>query len=270
MNQPNVYGTQRLPDYSVTGDGATSVFLLHGAFGAKEYWLRQTEALVAAGFRVVAWDAPGYGLSPMPEDFSIESAARACVALIEARGSDTNILLGHSMGGMIAQRTFDYCPERVHGLILSSTSAAFGGRGGEWQKKFVADRVAPLDAGKSIPDYAPLMLQNMFGPNASSADTALVVQVISRMREETFRAAIEAVTHYEGRDVLPRMDIPVLCVAGEHDLSAAPPTVMQKMASKIPSSKFICMPGVGHFGWAEDPENYNKHMLQFLNENFSN
>ena len=270
MNQPTVYGVQRLPDHSVTGHGATSVFLLHGAFGAKEYWRRQTEALVAAGYRVVAWDAPGYGLSPMPDDFSIESAARACVALVEARGSGANILLGHSMGGMIAQRTFDYCPERVHGLILSSTSAAFGGRGGEWQKKFVADRVAPLDAGKTIPEYAPLMLKNMFGPDSMSSNTELVVQVISRMREETFRAAIEAVTHYEGRDVLPKMNIPVLCVAGEHDLSAAPPAVMEKMASKIPSSEFVCMPGVGHFGWAEDPEVYNEHMLQFLTTNFSN
>jgi len=44
MNHPNVYGAQRLPDHSVTGHGATSIFLLHGAFGAKEYWLRQTEA----------------------------------------------------------------------------------------------------------------------------------------------------------------------------------------------------------------------------------
>jgi pimeloyl-ACP methyl ester carboxylesterase len=113
------------------------------------------------------------------------------------------------------------------------------------------------------------MLENMFGPGSANSNTDLVVQVISRMREETFRAAIEAVTHYEGRDVLPKMNIPVLLVAGEHDLSAAPPAVMEKMASKIPSSEFVCMPGVGHFGWAEDPEVYNKHMLQFLTKNFN-
>ena len=269
MTASNNYGPYRLPDYCVTGAGDKSVFLLHGAFGAKEYWLQQTAALVASGYRVVAWDAPGYGLSPMPENFSIESAARACVSLMKALGTKTNILLGHSMGGMIAQRTFDYYPEGIQGLILSSTSAAFGGRGGEWQKKFVADRVAPLDAGKTIPEYAPVMLKKMFGPGSTGGATDLVVQVISRMREETFRAAIEAVTWYEGRDVLSKMNIPVLCVAGEHDLSAAPPKVMEKMAGKIAASEFVCMPGVGHFGWAEAPDVYNEHMLQFLNKNFS-
>lgn len=258
----------RLPDYSVTGDGDVTVFLLHGAFGAKEYWLYQIEAMVASGYRVVAWDAPGYGLSPMPEDFSIESAAHACKALILALGTETNIVMGHSMGGMIAQRVFDYLPEKIHGLILSATSAAFGGRGGEWQEKFVSDRVAPLDAGQTIPEYAPQMLRNMMRPDASGPGVELTLQVVARMREETFRAAIEAITHFEGRDVLPKMNIPVLCVAGELDLSAAPPAVMEKMANKIDQAEFICMSDVGHFGWAEDSKRFNELLIDFLQRHY--
>ena len=50
----------RLPDYTVTGEGKVTVFLLHGIYGSKEYWRYQTERLVARGYRVVAWDAPGY------------------------------------------------------------------------------------------------------------------------------------------------------------------------------------------------------------------
>ncbi len=259
----------RLPDYSVTGDGDTTVFLLHGAFGAKEYWLYQTEALVANGYRVVAWDAPGYGLSPMPEDFSIESAARACKHLISTLGSETNIVMGHSMGGMIAQRTFDYFPEKIHGLILSATSAAFGGRGGEWQKKFISDRVAPLDAGKTIPEFAPQMLKSMMRPDASGPAVDLTLQVVSRMREETFRAAIEAITQFEGRDILPKMNIPVFCMAGELDLAAAPPAVMEKMSKKIDQSEFVCMSDVGHFGWAEDPARFNQLLIDFLQRHYS-
>lgn len=260
---------QRLPDHSVTGDSNKTVFLLHGAFGAKEYWVYQTAALVQAGYRVVAWDAPGYGLSPMPEEFSIESAAQACVALIKSLGSEINIVLGHSMGGMIAQRTFEYCPTEIHGLILSSTSAAFGSSDGAWQKKFVADRVAPLDAGKTIPEYAPIMLEKMFGPGVAGEGTELVTQVIAKMREETFRAAIQAVTKYEGRDILSKINVPTLCIAGEHDASAAPPSVMEKMASKIANAEFVCMSGVGHFGWAENPRAYNEYMLSFLQRYFN-
>ncbi|HEY7742891.1 MAG TPA: alpha/beta fold hydrolase, partial [Burkholderiales bacterium] len=70
----------RLPDYTVTGEGRVTVFLLHGIYGSKEYWRYQTERLVARGYRVVAWDAPGYGLSPLPVPFSFDVVAEAGAA----------------------------------------------------------------------------------------------------------------------------------------------------------------------------------------------
>jgi 3-oxoadipate enol-lactonase len=256
-----------LPDYSVHGRGDTTVFLLHGAFGAKEYWRSQIQALTQVGYRVVAWDAPGYGISPLPKVLNVETAAERCVALISAQGSDKNVVLGHSMGGMIAQRAFDYAPELVHALILSATSAAFGGKGGEWQKAFVKDRVAPLDAGQTIPEYAPKMLQKMMHPGASGETVDLVISTVSLMREETFRAAIQAVSEFEGRDIIVKMNqyqLPVQCIAGELDLSAAPPAVMEKLASKITGADYACISGVGHFAWAEAPNEFNTIVLDFL------
>lgn len=253
-----------IPDHSVTGQGDTTVFLLHGAFGAKEYWYNQIGALVAAGYRVVAWDAPGYGFSPLPVDFSVESLAQACARLIDYAGTTTNVLLGHSMGGMIAQRAFDYHRDKVHALVLSATSAAFGKSEGEWQQRFVADRVAPLDAGLTIPEYAPKMLRTMMAPGASGADVERVIAVVSQMRAETFRAAIEAITRFDGRDIIPHMQIPVLLLAGEHDLSAAPPVVMQRLSERIPGSEYRCLDGVGHFAWAEDPAPFNATVIDFL------
>ena len=53
-----------LPDHVVTNDGGqTTVYLLHGIYGAKEYWRPLTRSLAEAGYRVIAWDAPGSGLS---------------------------------------------------------------------------------------------------------------------------------------------------------------------------------------------------------------
>lgn len=256
--------TDRLPDYSVTGRGDVTVFLLHGAFGAKEYWRSQIAALSDAGYRVIAWDAPGYGVSSLPADFSVETAAEACARLIDHEGGGRNVLMGHSMGGMIAQRAFDYRTDRIHGLILSATSAAFGRSEGEWQQAFVRDRVAPLDAGQTIPQYAPKMLRGMMAKGAGGPGVDLMIDVVSQMRAETFRAAIQAITQFDGRDVLPKLATrPVLCIAGEHDLSAAPPAVMEKLAAKI-GGEFVCMADVGHFGWAEAPEAFNALMLDFL------
>lgn len=259
--------TQHLPDYSVHGQGETTVFLLHGAFGAKEYWRAQLKALTHEGFRVVAWDAPGYGISPMPEGFNVELAAAKLVSLVQATGTTTNVVLGHSMGGMIAQRAFDYAPELIHGLILSATSAAFGGKGGEWQKAFVRDRVAPLDAGLTIPEYAPKMLRKMMGPQAQGETVDLVISTVSLMRDDTFRAAIQAVSEFEGRDIIPKMNekhLPVQCIAGELDHSAAPPAVMEKLAQKIVNAEYACMMNVGHFAWAEAPDEFNDLIVDFL------
>ena len=71
-----------VPDHLVAGSGKTTVFLLHGGYGSKDYWKPEIETLVKAGYRVVAWDAPGYGISPLPATFTIESLAAACVRLI--------------------------------------------------------------------------------------------------------------------------------------------------------------------------------------------
>ncbi|MCB1407894.1 MAG: alpha/beta hydrolase [Rhodobacteraceae bacterium] len=256
--------TRSLPDYSVTGDGPVTLFLLHGAFGAKEYWRNQLRAFSNAGLRIVAWDAPGYGMSPLPDDFSVESAAAALTRLIAREGTDTNIVLGHSMGGMVAIRTYGLVPDKIDGLILSATSAAFGRSDGDWQKEFVRARVAPLDEGRTLGEFAPGMLRAMFAPGVQNDATDLVIRVVSQMKPETFRAAIEAVTRFDAREVLPRMTVPVLCLAGGHDLSAAPPKVMEKMASKIAGGEFQCMEHVGHFGWAEDPDEYNRRVLAFL------
>lgn len=262
--------TSALPDYSVTHAqgtaNGTTVFLLHGAFGAKEYWRAQIECLAQHGYRVVAWDAPGYGLSPLPEGFSIDFCAKAAAALIRKEGTERNVVMGHSMGGMIAQRAWAYAPEMIHGYILSATSAAFGQADGDWQRDFVRQRVAPLDAGRSIPDYAPQMLRSMMAPDAQGANVDLLIATVSQMGEETFRAAVASIASYEGRALLAGMSIPALCIAGELDRTA-PAVVMQKMTSKMPQAQFVELQGVGHFGWAENAGQFNTRIIDFLSTN---
>jgi pimeloyl-ACP methyl ester carboxylesterase len=260
-----------LPDYAVhhpvVAANGTTIFLLHGAFGAKEYWRAQLQALVGAGYRVVSWDAPGYGLSALPVPLTIDHCARTLTLLLEREGGKRNIVMGHSMGGMIAQQAWRHARQHIHGYVLSATSASFGKPDGDWQKEFVRARVAPLDAGQSIPQYAPTMLRAMMGPGAAGPTVDLVIATVSQMREATFRAAVAAIVGFEGRDLLPTFDVPVLCIAGELD-TTAPAAVMEKMAGKIAGAEFASLTGLGHFGWAEKPDLFNAKMLDFLSRRF--
>jgi pimeloyl-ACP methyl ester carboxylesterase len=264
--------TVTLPDYSVHhpvgADRGLTVVLLHGAFGAKEYWRGQVQALVQAGYRVLAWDAPGYGLSKLPQPLTIDHGARALALLLAKEGGARNVVMGHSMGGMIAQQAWRYARDRIHGYVFSATSASFGSPDGAWQQEFVRARVAPLDAGRTIPEHAPKMLRSMMAPGAQGPGVDLVIGTVSQMREETFRAAVQAIVGFEARDLLPQYDVPVLCVAGELDTTAAP-AVMEKMAAKIAHAQYLCHSGVGHFAWAEQSDVFNGALLDFLARRFS-
>ena len=179
----------KLPDFSVhhpadAGNDVTLV-LLHGAFGAKEYWREQIRTFTGAGYRVLAWDAPGYGLSALPRALTVDHCARALRLLLEKEGGACNVVLGHSMGGMIAQQAWRYAREYIHGYVLSATSASFGSADGEWQKEFVRVRVAPLDGGR-------YRLQNCFARQAMSTTMRTGRPGCPRARTRAARTASRA------------------------------------------------------------------------------
>src|SRR5690606_21992589 len=123
--------------YLAQGEGDTAVFFLHGVGGGKEAWVRNQPMLAAAGYRTVAWDMPGYGASAPLQPGSNALLADALNTLIAHMDAKRNVLLGHSMGGMIAQETVALHPSLVHGLVLYSTSPAFGKADGVWQQQFL-------------------------------------------------------------------------------------------------------------------------------------
>jgi len=95
----------------------------------------------------VAWDAQGYGLSPLPDPFSFDVVAEAGAGLIKALGSERNVFHGHSMGGQITPRIRLMVPDRVHGIVISSTIGYFANRTKEEQEEFVRKRTAPPPPG---------------------------------------------------------------------------------------------------------------------------
>ena len=141
-----------LPDHISQGQGDTAVFLLHGVGGAKEAWLTTMTALAGAGMRAVAWDMPGYGTSATLSPYNLHGLALALESLIDHIGARRNVLLGHSMGGMVAQEAVALYPAKVHGLLLCATSPAFGRAASASSLK---TRAAPTCSLTSVTSRAP-------------------------------------------------------------------------------------------------------------------
>ena len=255
------------PSFIEQGTGDCAVVLLHGVGGGKEVWPDQLTALAQAGYRAVAWDMPGYGASPAVEPFTMRALADALHRLIQSLGAPQIVLLGHSMGGMVAQEYLAHYPEEAHGALLSGTSPAFGNSSGAFQQAFLEKRLQPLDAGGSMAELAPSLLAGMLGPNPDAQGVALATAVMSRVKTETYRAALHAIVQFDQRANLTALKLPVLCLAGENDRNAAP-LVMEKMAARIAHARYQCLARVGHLANLEDPALFNTAMLDWLRIHF--
>lgn len=256
----------RFPDYQVAGDADTTVYLLHGAYGSKDYFRAEIETLVNAGFRVVAWDAPGYGISPLPEGgLTIERLAQAAARLIEHTRSKTNIVLGHSMGGITAPLVTQLAAPYVHGLVISATGASFSRKSEEDKVTFLAERIDPLKQGKSFRETAMPVILSMFAPGSKGPLVDRVIRYASGMRSETFCSAIEAIVRYDGIDTLKRVTVPTLLIAGEADKVGRPES-MRGLTELIPHARFVCIPNAGHYAFAEQPQAFNQALIGFVRD----
>jgi 3-oxoadipate enol-lactonase len=252
----------RVPAFTVLGGGPT-VVMLHGIGGGHLSFAPQVETLASSGYRAVAWDMPGYGHSTPIEPYTFKGLAESCIALIESLKCGDVTLLGHSMGGMVAQEVMARRPELVNKLILCGTSPAFGKPDGDWQRDFIAQRTAPLDAGKTMAELAETLVPQMVGPGALPEGVHLATHCMSQVPPATYRRALEALVTFDRRANVPLITVPTMVVAGEHDRTA-PPAVMKKMAAAIPNSSYLEIRGVGHLQNLEAPDDFDGLVLNFL------
>ena len=107
--------------YAVTRSGNLDVVLIHGAGGNHLLWPAALRRL--QGATVYALDLPGHGRSRGPGRELIGDYAADVAGFMEAAGIDRAVLMGHSMGGAIAQQVALEIPQRVGGLVLLGTGA---------------------------------------------------------------------------------------------------------------------------------------------------
>ena len=242
---------------------APAVVFIHGIGGNARIWGPQLASFAAAGFRPVALDLPGYGTREPVDRMEFDMLAADVEAQVARLDLDRPVVVGHSMGGMVAQTLLRRGPRAWRAAVLSCTSPAFGDPSGEFQKKFVADRIAPLDAGRTMAQLAPAMVAFVSGPAPDPAGRKLAIETIAATSERSYRAAVHCLVGFDERANLPHIAVPVLCLAGEHD-RLAPPAMMERMAARIPGARYVCLAGVGHLPNIEAPPAFDAAILDFL------
>ena len=249
-------------NYISRGVGPTVIFL-HGIGSGAESFSHQLDAFAAAGYQAVAWDMPGYGDSPPLDEVTFPALSNALADLFDDLSLSTAHVVGHSIGGMVLQQFARTHQSQLSSMVLAETSPAFGNPDGDFQKQFVAARLAPLKAGQTMAEVAADVVSNLVGNGTAADNIAFAEACMSKVPPEIYEATMRCLVTFEGRDALSRIKVPVLALAGEKDTNAPAP-MMERMASKIECAEYVCLPNVGHLANIEAPDAFNQAVLQFL------
>ncbi|MDH6234795.1 3-oxoadipate enol-lactonase [Mesorhizobium soli] len=252
------------PAFLEQGSGTTPVLFLHGIGGGADSWLRQLE-FFGRSRRAIAWWMPGYGPSASLSDMTFDALADAVVALLDRLELPRVHLVGHSIGGMVAQTLAGRAQDRLASLTLSATSPAFGSKDGDFQKAFVEKRLKPLDDGFSLADLAPKIVAELVGDNVDMGAIEAAIASMSQVPPASYRAAMSCVVHFDARPVLPTIRVPTQLVAGSQDTNA-PASMMERMAQKIAGACFRVIEGAGHLANMEQPAAFNQILSNFITD----
>jgi pimeloyl-ACP methyl ester carboxylesterase len=236
------------------------LLFLHGVGGAAAAWDRQLPYFAARGYPARAWNQPGYGGTPPVEPYDLEHVA---AALAREIGAEPAVLVGHSMGGFLAQEAYARFPERVRALVLCFTSASFGGTGSDFARQFIAARIGPLEEGKTMAEVAARVIPAMRGQRSDPEGVALAQRLMGAVPSDTYRRAVTLLTTFDRRERLAGIRVPTLVLAGSDD-RVAPAAVMERMAQRIPGAEYVLLEGCGHLGPMDQPDRFNKALAGFL------
>jgi pimeloyl-ACP methyl ester carboxylesterase len=260
------------------GDGAAKpLVFVHGLSGSWPNWLEQLPVF-ATEHRVITFDLPGFGHSPMPpHEISISGYARLVDRLLGKLGVDAAAVVGNSMGGFIGAELAIAFPQRVERLVLVSAAglSTYNHRGsitalpamrrverslmaaGAWtaaKSDTVARRARLRDATLGVVVHRP-----------SKLDSALAAEQLRGAGKPGFMQGLEAVLRYDIRERLPEIACPTLIVWGEQDrlISVRDADVFAEL---IPNSRKVVFGDTGHMAMLERPEAFNALLEEFLDE----
>jgi pimeloyl-ACP methyl ester carboxylesterase len=262
-----------------------TVLLLHGKnfFGA--YWRETIKVLTGAGFRVLVPDQLGFGKSDKPElHYSFHQLAANTKHLLDTLGVGRAVVVGHSMGGMLATRFALLYPAATEQLVLENPIGLEDYRVGvPFQPIAQAEANERKSSEESIRKYHATYYPHGYPQAHDEWLLPLVAQTrhpdfprVARANALTFDMIYQQPVSYE----FGRLSVPTLLIIGQDDRTVVGkalvkdprvlaslgqyPALGRRTAAQIKGARLVELPGVGHIPHLEATPQFLKALLSFL------
>jgi len=231
--------------------GATGVVFIHGAGMDHTVWVMPVRHFARHGFNVVAPDLPGHGRSDGDPLASVDSMADWICSLLEKLGMQQAIIVGHSMGSLIALNLAARHPQHAARLALLGASTPMP----------VADPLldAARDNSHAAIDMANTWSHSRYGQMGGNEVPGMWMtgggeRLLERAGEDVFFADLNACNEFvNAAELAVQVQCPSLVIIGKQDMMTAPISSRQ-VAEAIPNSRTVELERCGHSMLSEKPD----------------
>jgi pimeloyl-ACP methyl ester carboxylesterase len=244
-----------------TGDPkGVPVVCLHGYADS----LRSFELMsprLPRGLRVIAYSQRGHGDAERPaKGYAFANFVADAKAFLDALKLDRVVLIGHSMGSLVAQRLALDAPERLRAIVLIGSTARVKGNAsvqGLWDEVLSA-MTDPVD-----PAFVRAFQTGEAAARIAPAFQEVVVAESMKLPARVWRETARSLLEVDHRAELPRINLPTLIQWGDQDgLFGA--DVAEELKAALPRATFIAYPGLGHNMQWEDPARIAADIARFV------
>jgi pimeloyl-ACP methyl ester carboxylesterase len=268
-------------------ESSRGVVLLHGSVLRTDVWHYQLEGI--GDHRLVFTDLRGHGLSqPRGEaEYSISTLADDLRAVIEDARLDEVVVVGHSVGGMIALQLCHLYPEvlgaQIKGLVLTNTThrpayeTLIGGAGLAKVERLLRHPLDMLGARHHTVERLRRIIKPSdslflgvafaaFGPHASAKQIDFTYDMLSETPMEVIFELIKAYRDYDVTEALGDINVPTLVVTGTHDRLTVS-EASEFLAANLPKAELEVFEGCGHMTMLERHREFNALLERFFDDN---